>query len=102
MDFLVHLVAENDEELAIFDLILNTKNRTYHYLKKGAGVFRLDDLDDNFCFTHFRFYKSDIRKLRILFNIPDEIVLETRIKVPGEEAFCILLRRLAYPNRFVI
>lgn len=101
MDLLPALLAENDEELAIFDMILNTKNRTYHYLKKKNGIFRLDELNDNFCFTHFRFYKADIRRMRILFHIPDEIILETGVKVSGEEAMCILLRRLAYPNRYV-
>lgn len=101
MDFLVPLLSENDEEMIIFDMILNGENRTYHYQKKRAGIFRLDDLDDNFCFVHFRFYKADIRRLRVLFEIPDEIILKNRIKVSGEEALCILLKRLAYPNRFL-
>lgn len=101
MDFLLPHLTEDDEELAIFDYILNTKNRKYHYLKKRVGVFRLDELDDNFCWTHFRFYKVDIRRLRALFDIPHEIILPNRIKVSGEEALCILLRRLAYPNRYV-
>lgn len=61
MDFLLPYLTEDDEELlVIFDIILNTKNRNYHYLKKREGVFRLDELDENFCFTHFRFYKADI------------------------------------------
>lgn len=100
MDFFVPLLAENDEEILIFDMILNEENRTYHYLQKRPGVFRLNDLDDNFCFVHFPFYKADIRRLRVLFAIP-EIILKNRIKVSGDEALCILLRRLAYPNRFV-
>lgn len=79
---------------------INTKNRVYHYLNKNPGVFRLDELSDSFCFINFRFYKADIRKLKLLFQIPDEIILECRIKVSGEEALCILLRRLVYPNRF--
>lgn len=102
MDFIIPHLAENDEEILIFDYILNSKDRKYHYLKKSAGVFRLDELDDNYCFTHFRFYKDDIRRLRVLLLIPEEIVLETRITVSGEEALCILLKRLSYPNRHVI
>lgn len=101
MDFLLPLLTEDDEELVIFDYILNTKNRQYHYLKKRAGEFRLDELDDNFCYTNFRFYKADIRRLRVLFHIPNEIILPNRVKVSGEEGLCILLRRLAYPNRYV-
>lgn len=102
MDFLLPHLTENDEELVIFDLILNTKDRNYHYLKKREGVFRLDELDDSFCYVHFRFYKQDIRRLKEVFEIPDEIILKNRINVSGEEALCILLRRLAYPNRFVM
>lgn len=100
MDFLIPLLAENDEEILIFNEILNTKNRNYHYLKKRPGVFRLDELDDNYCFTHFRFYKADIRRLVALFQIPEEIILKNRVKLSGEEGLCILLRRLAYPNRY--
>lgn len=99
MDFLVTMLSDDAEEIVIYDTILNTKNRTYHYLQKKQEEFRLDQLDDSFCFTNFRFYKEDIRKMRILFEIPEEIILPTRIKVRGDEAFCILLRRLAYPNR---
>lgn len=101
MDLIIPLLTEDDEEMVIFDMILNDKDRNYHNLKKREGVFRLDELDDNFCFTHFRFSKVDIRRLRVLFEIPEEIILENRIKVSGEEALCILLRRLSYPNRSV-
>lgn len=100
MDFLLPCLDEiEDEELAVIDHIMNTKDRVYHRLKKREGVFRLDDLDDNYCLTNFRFSKNDIRKLIPLFEIPKEIILPTRVKVSGEEAMCILLRRLAYPNR---
>ncbi len=99
MDLMIPLLAENDEEILIFDYILNTSHREYHYLKKKEGVFRLEELDDNYCFTHFRFYKNDIRRLRVLLDIPDNVVLENRVKVSGDEALCILLKRLSYPNR---
>ncbi len=101
MEFLLPHLTEDDEELVIFDLILNEKDRKYHYLKKREFVFRLNDLDESFCYVHFRFYKEDIRRLKRVFQIPDEIILKNRINVSGEEALCILLRRLAYPNRFV-
>lgn len=97
MDLIIPLLADNDEEIIIFDEILNTRIVN---LKKKPGVFRLDDLDDNYCHTHFRFYKRDIRRLIVLFEIPERIVLENRVNVSGEEAFCIVLKRLAYPNRY--
>ncbi|KAJ6639283.1 hypothetical protein Bhyg_12026, partial [Pseudolycoriella hygida] len=59
----VPLLTEDGEEMIIFDQILAGENRTYHYLDKRPGKFLLEELDDNFCFLHFRFYKSDIRRL---------------------------------------
>lgn len=99
-DEIIPLIAENDEEIIIFDYILNTKNRTYHYLDKKPGVFRLEELGDSYCHIHFRFYKADIFRMKALLNIPNEIILKTRIRVNGEEALCIMLRRLAYPCRW--
>lgn len=101
MDLMAALLADNDEEVVIFDMILNTKDRYYHYLKKRPGVFHLEELGDGYCFTHFRFYKADIRRMRILFEIPEEVILKNGIRVSGEEALCILLRRPAYLNRLV-
>lgn len=101
MDFidLIPLLEEKDEDIAIFDYILNTKNRVYHYLDKQPGIFNLETLGESYCYTHFRFYKNDIRSLVRLLNIPDWIPLKSRVKVSGEEAFCIVLHRLSYPKR---
>lgn len=93
------LLLDDDEDIAVCDYILNTKNRVHHYLDKASGVFDLEKLGDSYCFTHFRFYKDDIRRMRRALNIPELIILKSRVKVSGEEALCILLRRLAYPNR---
>lgn len=102
MDDFVLLLTDNDEELLMFDLILNTKDRNEHYLRRIPGIFDLDKLTDSYCFLHFRFYKAHIRRLIVCFNIPYVIRLKSGAKVRGEEAMCILLRRLAYPNRFTI
>lgn len=101
MDFtdLIFELEENDEDIALYDHILNSKNRFYHYLDREPGVFNLDNLNDSYCYFHFRFYKDDIRKLVRLLNIPEQISLKSRVKVAGEEALCILLKRLSYPNR---
>lgn len=101
MEEIIPLITDDDEELVIFDMILNTKNREYHYLDKKPGVFNLDELTDDFCFTHFRFYKADIKKLRVGLNIPEEIKLKSGAKIGGLCALCVLLKRLAYPNRFL-
>lgn len=102
MEELLMLLTDDDEDIVIYDMILNTKDRKEHYLDRQPGVFDLNKLTDNFCFVHFRFYKADIHRLVAAFNIPEEIILKTGSKVKGIEALCILLKRLAYPNRFVL
>ena len=100
MEEFLPLLTNDDEELAIFDLILNKKDRQYHYLDKLPGVFHLDKLTESFCFVYFRSYRADIRRLLVSFNIRDEIIFKSGANMKGEVALCILLKRLAYPNRF--
>lgn len=97
---LIPALEENDENVALYDYVLNTKNRFYHYLDRQPGVFNLDNFGDSYCYIHFRFYKNDMRKLIQLFAIPEQIILKSRVKVTGEEALCVVLRRLSYPNRY--
>lgn len=91
MEELLPLLTNDNEELVVFDQILNTKDRQYHYIDKLPGVFNLETLTDDFCFIHFRFYKADTRRLVRGFNIPDEIILKSRAKVKGDEALCVYL-----------
>ncbi|XP_037044424.1 uncharacterized protein LOC119080269 [Bradysia coprophila] len=100
IDIILALEGEDDEDVAVADFILNTKNRVYHYLEKEPGTFNLADLGDSYCHTHFRFYKDDITRLISALGIPNQISLDTRVKVSGEEALCILLHRLSYPKRY--
>ncbi|KAL1476683.1 hypothetical protein MTO96_036332 [Rhipicephalus appendiculatus] len=56
-------------------------------------------MDNGMFKTCFRFEKADIRKLRVALRIPETVVTTQRVPVPGDEALCITLRRLAYRNR---
>lgn len=47
-----------------------------------------------------RFLKNDIYRLQRALRIPDELHLHNQIKETGINGLCILLRRLAYPNRW--
>ena len=62
--------------------------------------FDLDQLSDVECKAEFRFSKSDINALIDILHIPDEISCYNRTLASGTEAFCILLRRFSYPNRY--
>ena len=51
--------------------------------------------------TFFRFSVEQILQLVDLLNFPVTVRLNNGILMPGLECFCILLRRMAYPCRFV-
>ena len=63
--------------------------------------FNVENLTEEECWLKFRFQKNDLGRLGQELGSPTEIrcangVVETRIN-----ALCILLRRLAYPSRYV-
>ncbi|VEN44741.1 unnamed protein product [Callosobruchus maculatus] len=47
----------------------------------------------------FRFERHDIPRLANILGIPEEVRTPRRVKVDNLVALCIVLRRLAYPNR---
>ena len=63
--------------------------------------FSLESFIDSQCKTVFRFCKEYLAILKQRLRIPDKIVCQARTVVSGIEALCILLRRLAYPNRLI-
>jgi len=63
--------------------------------------FDLDLMTDDECKTEFRFYKNDIYQLSEILNLPDGIVCYNGVNVDRTEAFCIFLKRFAYPCRYV-
>ena len=58
-------------------------------------------LDANECIHLFRFAKADLVLLKQCLLLPDAIRLDNRCQLDGMLAFCITLRRLAYPARWV-
>jgi hypothetical protein len=61
--------------------------------------FSLENFTDSQCKTVFKFFKEGLAILKQRLRIPDKIVCRNHTVVSGIEALCILLRRLAYPNR---
>ena len=62
--------------------------------------FDLDALRDDECVRLFRFSKEDIRTLVVELEIPPVLRTVTRGVSTNIEAFCILLWRLAHPNKW--
>ncbi|XP_037555584.1 uncharacterized protein LOC119432490 [Dermacentor silvarum] len=65
----------------------------------ASGLLNIDCVDAGVFRTYFRFEKNNIGRLKTALLIPDTIYTAQRITVSGEEALCLTLRRLAYPNR---
>lgn len=63
--------------------------------------FDIKALSNDECVDLFRFDKDDLEQLRVELRIPERIVCVNRTTCPGLDALCIVLRRLAYPNRLV-
>ncbi|GAU93734.1 hypothetical protein RvY_05626 [Ramazzottius varieornatus] len=63
--------------------------------------FDLDDYSDKECRAYFRFKREALFQLLEAFGIPDVVRTPSRDSATGLEALCIVLRRLAYPNRWL-
>ncbi|KAH9374556.1 hypothetical protein HPB48_018278 [Haemaphysalis longicornis] len=63
------------------------------------GLLNIDTFDSGVFRTYFRFEKDDMPRLQRALCIPKVLTTHQRVSVPGDEALCITLRRLAYLNR---
>ena len=57
-------------------------------------------MTDAECKSEFRFYRNDIYRLAEVLHIPEETTCYNRSKFNGIEAFCVFLKRFAYPCRY--
>ena len=67
----------------------------------SCPLFDLDDFEDDECLAEFRVKKRDIPALTEALQIPDWISCNQQSKAEGTEALCILLKRFAYPCRYI-
>lgn len=63
------------------------------------GFVDVPNMDEWTFKRSFRFEKMDLEDLVAALKIPAEVKSAQRVRVPGYEALCMTLRRLAYPNR---
>ena len=87
-----------DEDYFLLNDLNTSKNLDFPYWQHDS--FELDVLTDAECKSEFRFYRNDIYRLAEVLNIPEEIVCYNRSKFNGIEAFCMFLKRFAYPCRY--
>ncbi|KAH6923743.1 hypothetical protein HPB50_005814 [Hyalomma asiaticum] len=60
-----------------------------------------ESMDPTAFFESFRFHRADLGDLVAALRIPAVVASAQKVPVPGPEALCITLRRLASPNRLV-
>ncbi|KAH6937489.1 hypothetical protein HPB50_000756 [Hyalomma asiaticum] len=63
------------------------------------GYLDIDKMDSGQFRTYFRFEQNDVRRLKSALLLPDVLRTPQGVSIPGDEALCLTLRRLAYPNR---
>ena len=64
-------------------------------------TFSLDAFDDATCMALLRFSRAEIRELLVRMQLPKVFYTRDLDRAPMEEAFCMLLMRLAFPGRLV-
>ncbi|KAH7978494.1 hypothetical protein HPB49_005736 [Dermacentor silvarum] len=94
-DLLLHALSRRE----IDDLCLLQPEPAPRRTLNEHGFLDVEAMDNDVFYRMFRFEKIDFRDLVSTLQIPEEVVSAQRVRVSGNEALCITLRRLAYPNR---
>lgn len=66
---------------------------------RNYARFELNKYTDEECLLNFRFQKVDILHLVVALRLPNKFVCLNGTVAGSIEGLCVLLRRLAYPNR---
>ena len=91
-------IIDGTEFVLLYDLH-KSKNPDIQY--RRYGKFDLEKLNDDQYKITFRFSKNRIYALKETLNIPEEIMCYNNVQVDGVEALCAVLKRFAYPCRFI-
>ena len=91
--------AIDEEECLLLYDINHSGNLDPPYWK--YQTFDLDLLTDDECKGELRFYKNDVYRLSEALNLPDQFIFYNGLVVDKVEAICVLLKRFAYPCRYL-
>ncbi|XP_077492280.1 uncharacterized protein LOC144103438 [Amblyomma americanum] len=72
----------------------------YFRYRSRHGLFDINKCDPTAFKQMCRFEKSDFGELCNALLVPQTLTTAQGVIVPGQEALCLTLRRLAYPNRW--
>ena len=88
----------DDVEFVLLSDLNRPKNPQLPYW--SFDNFDLDELCDDECQTNFRFYGNDIYNLTEVLELPELFKCYNGVVVDKVEAFCMFLKRFAYPGRY--
>ena len=89
----------NDEEFVLLYDANTSKNIDLPYW--DYENFDLDNLSNDECKAEFRFLKDDIYTLYEVMQFPEEMKCVNGFKVAGLTSLCVMLKRFAYPCRYL-
>ena len=90
----------NDKDFALLYVLNTLKNRDFHCWE--YDWFDLGAVSEDDVYAEFRYLKNDIKRLERALWLPNEIICSfySDLRIDSVEVLCILLKRLAYPNRY--
>ena len=88
----------NDEELVFLYDIHISKNFDFPYWNYTR--FDVNEQTNDECLADFRFHKVDVYRLFNALHIPVQMTTYNRSLYNGLKAFCVFLKRYAYPCRY--
>lgn len=86
-------------ELEVLAKASEQNNTRWRGQQRHGGPIDLDILEGDAWKTYFRFSKDEVYRLATCLKIPDKVQSDNRIFEDKITALCMLLARLAWPNR---
>ncbi|KAK8762253.1 hypothetical protein V5799_026480, partial [Amblyomma americanum] len=82
-----------------YEMRLQRESELLRY-RSRHGLLDINNIEKSLFKYQFRFEKDDITELLCALMVPNTVTSAQNVKVPGREALCLTIRRLAYPNRW--
>ena len=99
--YLLHDAGDIDDEELLLLMPNNRRNLHCCLPYYRYDRFNIFQMGEDECEVEFRFKKDDIFRLAAALRIPETIKCQNGVIVDTVEGLCILLKRFAYPCRYV-
>ena len=90
-------LINNEEFVFLYDI---HRSKSFDFPYWNYTRFDLNEWTNDECLADFRFHKADVYRLFHALHTPAQITTYNRSLYDGLEAFCVFLKRYAYPCRY--